>query len=159
MKSAMTAAPERQGLETSKEAQVKAGILICIGAIALLGAASPAAGQAHKLTDTELDKVTAGSAANNSSVPTTFSFEGQAGSSHTVKGTGMIAVKEDKLPLPTPAPTLTSNLLLRDNAQQNLRSLVNIVALNSKVQVLINLNVSINSTVGAVHQANSSLGH
>lgn len=135
---------------------MKAGILVCIVATGLLAGASPAAGQAHKLTDKELDKVTAGSLGDKSpSVPSTFSFEGQAGSSHTVKGTGMIVVKEDKLP----APPVTSSLLLRDNAQQNLRSLVNIVALNSKVQVLVNLNVSINSTVGAVHQANASLGH
>jgi len=54
---------------------------------------------------------------------------------------------------------LSSKLILQDNAQQNLRSLVNIVAVNSKVQVLVNLNININSTVGAVHQANVSLGH
>jgi hypothetical protein len=45
-------------------------------------------------------------------------------------------------------------LSLNGNAQQNLSSLVNINAVNSQVNVLLNLNVNINSTVGTLTQAN-----
>jgi hypothetical protein len=133
---------------------MRAMILVCIAAILLLSAAKPAIAQGRKLSDADLDKVSAGGKpSENPGGAVQFSFEGRAGSSHTVQGTGSISVKEGALPL------ISSNLLLQDDAQQNLRSLVNIVAVNSKVQVLVNLNININSTVGAVHQANASLGH
>jgi hypothetical protein len=50
----------------------------------------------------------------------------------------------------------TSTLVIRDNAQQNLQSLINVTAVNSRIQVLVNLNITINSTVGAVQQINAS---
>lgn len=129
-------------------------IVGCAAAIALFMAASPASAQGRKLSDAELDRVSGGSSTTQSpKAATSFSFQGQAGKTHTVKGTGMIVVDESKLPL------VSSKLLLQDNAQQNLRSLVNIVAVNSKVQVLVNLNVNINSTVGTVHQGNAALGN
>jgi len=138
----------------AKEKKMKAIMLGFVAAIVLLATAGPATAQGRKLTDEELGKVSAGSAsAKSTDGVVKFNFEGQAGSTHTVKGTGMIQVKEGALPL------LSSKLILQDNAQQNLRSLVNIVAVNSKVQVLVNLNININSTVGAVHQVNASLGH
>ena len=170
----------------------------CLGALALLIAAAPAAAQGRKLSDAELDKVSAGSAgspsvqvpkaatelrfqgtegsaeaskrnglvlAKEGSAPTaysnqiagkggtTFDFQGQAGSTHTVNGNGTISFNAG------PIPGATSNLILQGEAQQNLRSLINIAAVNSKIDVLVNLNVNINSTVGAVGQANSLLGH
>jgi hypothetical protein len=45
-------------------------------------------------------------------------------------------------------------LSLNGNAQQNLSSLVNINAVNSKINVLLNLNVNINSTVSTLTQSN-----
>lgn len=133
---------------------MKVMIMGCMTAMLLLSAARPAVAQGRKLSDGELDKLSAGGTpSQNSGGAMQFSFEGRAGSSHMVRGTGSISVKEGALPLTSP------NLLLQDDAQQNLRSLVNIVAVNSKVQVLINLNISINSTVSAVHQTNASLGH
>jgi hypothetical protein len=45
-------------------------------------------------------------------------------------------------------------LALSDNAQSGLQSLVNINAVNSAVNVLLNLNVSIDSSVGAINQMN-----
>jgi hypothetical protein len=44
---------------------------------------------------------------------------------------------------------------LSGNAQQNLTSFVNILAVNSAVQVLLNINVSINSDIGSVTQGNT----
>jgi len=129
-------------------------ILGCVTAILFFLAGRPAAAQGRKLSDADLDKVSAGATApQNLGGSVQFSFSGQAGSSHTVQGTGSISVKEGTL------PSISSNLSLQDSAQQNLRSLVNIVAVNSKVQVLVNLNININSTVGTLHQANASLGH
>jgi hypothetical protein len=45
-------------------------------------------------------------------------------------------------------------LQLMDNAQSNLRSLININAVNSPVQILLNLNINIHSTIGNVNQLN-----
>ena len=48
----------------------------------------------------------------------------------------------------------TGSLIIQDGAQSNLRSLININAVNSPVQVLLNLNVNINSSVGLLEQFN-----
>ena len=47
-------------------------------------------------------------------------------------------------------------LRLEDNAQGNLRALVNTNAVNSTVQVLINLNINIDSTINSITQVNSA---
>lgn len=55
--------------------------------------------------------------------------------------------------------TSIGTLTLNGNAQQNLSSLININAVNSKVNVLLNLNVNINSTVGTIIQTNINGKH
>jgi hypothetical protein len=50
-----------------------------------------------------------------------------------------------------------STISLAGQAQQNLSALVNILAINSAVQVLLNVNVTLQSTVGSVTQSNSGL--
>jgi len=133
---------------------MKVFILTVLAGFLLLVTANPAAAQKHKLTDAELDRVTAGSTPTQSTGDALkFQFQGQAGSSHTVNGSGTVTFKTDGLPLNS------ATLILQDGAQQNLRSLININAVNSRIQVLVNLNININSTVGAVHQTNASLGH
>ena len=52
-----------------------------------------------------------------------------------------------------------STLTLNGGAQQNLSSLVNINAVNSNVNVLLNLTVNINSTVGTITQSNLNGKH
>jgi hypothetical protein len=47
------------------------------------------------------------------------------------------------------------SISLSDQAQQNLSSLVNILSINSTIQVMLNLNVNINSSVGTVNQGNN----
>lgn len=56
-------------------------------------------------------------------------------------------------------PTNITNgvLLLEGNAQGNLRALVSTNAVNSPVQVLINLNVNVNSRVDTLNQINNAL--
>lgn len=51
----------------------------------------------------------------------------------------------------------TGVLRLEDNAQGNLRALVNTNAVNSPVQVLINLNISVNSRIDVLNQVNNAL--
>jgi len=50
-------------------------------------------------------------------------------------------------------------LLLQDSAQSNLQSLININAVQSAVNVLVNLNITIDSNVGEIRQLNLSSGH
>jgi len=57
------------------------------------------------------------------------------------------------------AGTSIGTLTLNGNAQQNLSSLININAVNSKINVLLNLNVNINSTVGTIIQSNLNGKH
>ncbi|MDD9304524.1 MAG: hypothetical protein HUK40_20145 [Desulfobacter sp.] len=46
------------------------------------------------------------------------------------------------------------SLNITDNAQQNLSSLININAVNSPVNVLLNLNITLDSTIGTLVQQN-----
>ena len=45
-------------------------------------------------------------------------------------------------------------LMIRDNAQGSLKSFININAVNAPVQILLNLNVNIESRVGTLKQFN-----
>jgi hypothetical protein len=47
------------------------------------------------------------------------------------------------------------SISLTEQAQQGMSSLVNILSINSTIQVMLNLNVNINSTVGTVNQGNT----
>jgi hypothetical protein len=55
--------------------------------------------------------------------------------------------------------TSIGSITLNGNAQQNLSSLINLNAVNSKINVLLNLNVNINSTVGTIIQSNLNGKH
>jgi hypothetical protein len=48
----------------------------------------------------------------------------------------------------------SGSLILQDGAQSNLQSLININAVNSPVNVLLNLNININSSIGVLQQLN-----
>ncbi|MEE8165599.1 MAG: hypothetical protein V3T64_08520, partial [Myxococcota bacterium] len=51
-------------------------------------------------------------------------------------------------------PAMIGNLILSGQSQSNLRSLININAVNSEIQLLLNLHISIDSTVGTLNQFN-----
>ena len=94
---------------------------------------------AEPLTDGELDDLTAGAVSN----PIDADFLTSQGSHVLVKGEAIVA------------PTVQDmQMLLSDNAQQNLNSLITINAVNSEINVLLNLNISIDSNVGDVIQTN-----
>jgi hypothetical protein len=71
-----------------------------------------------------------------------------------VTGVGTLTVLKGPI-----AGTNMGSLTLNGEAQQNLSSLVNINAVNSKINVLLNLNVNINSAVGTVVQSNLTGKH
>ena len=47
-----------------------------------------------------------------------------------------------------------SSVALSANAQQNLRALINTIAVNSQVQIMLNLTVNVNSSTGPIRQIN-----
>lgn len=101
------------------------------------------------LDDRQLEEITAGSANQDehrqailARVPLRYS--GRKGS-----------VEGDIVVVPMSSVDHTANLSLMDNAQSNLRSLININAVSSPIQVLLNLNINVHSTIDRVIQVNS----
>ena len=121
--------------------------------VLLTGATDRAFG-AQELNDEEMDMVTAGSlTASGSDGQFRFQLGGEKGSRLSIEGNGSVAASAN------PAPAGPAGyLILRDNAQSGLRSFVNVNAVNSRIQVLINLVVNINSTVNSIHQSNAVNG-
>ncbi len=119
----------------------------------LLGTHGAAWAAPRELTSEELDEITGGTVTTQVLDGVLhFQFAGEAGRSLFVDGSGSIALTADTL------PNSLGALVIRDNAQSNLSSFVNIAAVNSVIQLLINLNVNINSAVGTVQQLNLSRG-
>lgn len=117
----------------------------------LLAALSPARA-AEELDDEQLGQITAGSAAS-AYEEGRFRFDLQK---TTGKGTVIGAAGDASLNVGS-ASFNTGVLQLQDNAQGNLRALVSTNAVNSAVQVLINLNINIDSQVGVLNQVNGAL--
>lgn len=105
--------------------------------------------KATPLSDAALDQVTAGTIEAGISNGV-VRFQGQTPTANgLVSSTGSLAIQNGPI-----GGTTLGTLSLNGNAQQNLSSLVNINAVNSKINVLLNLNVNINSTVGTLTQSN-----
>jgi len=121
----------------------------------------------HKLTDQELDQVAAGDfnaqfmdGALNLSFDTGDKFKNR------ITGTGTMAFQAMNLPNPCDQQTCTTTSVINNgsmgiinmtgNAQQNLNSLVNIVAVNSLIQVLTNLQVNIGGSNNTTYQSNNA---
>lgn len=126
-------------------------LLLGLLGLLLLGGAGPGRAAARELSDDELDQVTAGGV----SVEVldgvlNFQFRSAAGGGVSVDGSGTLSMSAEQL------PNSVGAIVLRDSAQGNLRSVVNVTAVNSAIQVLINLNVNVNSSVGTLRQLNLS---
>ena len=122
-------------------------------AVMMVGGLSPAWGM-RELSDAELDSVTAGTNGTSEMVdgPPHFQF-GKEPSHNSILGDGAVSMLEGGLPSSgSPGGVLN----LEDNAQGNLRALVNVNAVNSIIQILLNLNVIVNSNVGGIEQLNIS---
>jgi hypothetical protein len=107
------------------------------------------------LSDNMLDRVTAGgiSATVSQGVVT---FAGQVPTANgLVSSNGTLAIQT----APLSGTTTLGTLSIGGNAQQNLSSLININAVNSEINVLLNLNIDINSTIGTILQSNLAGKH
>jgi hypothetical protein len=113
--------------------------------------------QTHKpkpMSDSTLDNVTAAGVSATASNGV-VKFEGQTPTPNgLVSSAGSLAVQGSSA-----GGTSVGTLTLNGNAQQNLSSLINLNAVNSKINVLLNLNVNINSTVGTIVQSNLNGKH
>ncbi|HTH52815.1 MAG TPA: hypothetical protein VL495_02620 [Edaphobacter sp.] len=109
--------------------------------------------KAKLLSDAALDGVTAAGITAGLSNNGVVHFEGSTPTPNgVVSSTGSLAIQN--APIGGNTTTNLGSLSLNGNAQQNLSSLVNINAVNSKINVLLNLNININSTVGTLTQSN-----
>ena len=107
----------------------------------------------EQLSDLKLNAITAGnSTAGYDSIEALtripFSYSSHKGS---VEGEVIV------LPLATTYETV--NFQLMDNAQSNLRSLININAVNSPINILLNLNINVNSHIEQIKQLNTLLSN
>ena len=93
---------------------------------------------------TALGRVTAGTQESGEEIAR-FDFSRTTASGRTVSGEGSLAMADR---------ARDYTLFLGDGAQGNLRSLVNINAVNSTITVLLNLNIGIDSSVGTINQLN-----
>ncbi len=106
------------------------------------------------MSDSTLDHVTA-SGITASATNGVVNFQGSTPTPNgLVSSAGSLAVQNG-----ANAGTSIGSLSINGNAQQNLSSLININAVNSKINVLLNLNININSTVGTITQANLNGKH
>lgn len=101
------------------------------------------------LSDKELNAVTAGSANTNQESQEALSRIPFHYSSKKAQVDGEVIV------LPMTTYNQTATLQLMDNAQSNLSSLININAVSSPINILMNLNISVNSTIGNLNQLNT----
>jgi hypothetical protein len=120
--------------------------------ITALLCALPVAQAADVLSDAQLDQVTAGTAS------VVYDRERGFLELHKItgRGTAIGVVGNANFNF---GPTIVNAgvLHLEGNAQSNLRALINTNAVNSPVQVLMNLNININSFINNLNQVNSGL--
>lgn len=126
-------------------------------------AASAASGR--KLTDAELDQVAAGTFdAKVLDGALQFGFDSGTSLPNRVSGSGKVSLQAAGLPSCTPpacssstviTPSLSvSGISLSGNAQAGMSSLINVLAVNSIVNVLTNININIDSPNARVQQGN-----
>ena len=109
---------------------------------------SGAASGYEPLTDEQLDAITAG-ADDTTLEEVTVQAARMTATGKRVTVDGTVGLQH----LPNTIDDAAS-LLLRDSAQSNLQALINMNAVNSVVNVLVNLNINIDSQVGELHQIN-----
>lgn len=107
----------------------------------------------EELSDAELDAITAGSLeASAPARPTSdlleFHFAERAAGGRHISGDGTVSIRE------ATSNSQVGSMTITGGAQRNLSALVNINAVNSPVQVLLNLNLNIDSQIGTLTQLN-----
>ncbi|MFZ4762524.1 MAG: hypothetical protein ACOYK8_06895 [Alphaproteobacteria bacterium] len=114
------------------------------------------------MNDDMLAEVTALGEAASPASDTAFGVNWQGftagGQAIEVKGTGLASVASAAGNI-SPQIYNHSSVSLSGNAQQNLKALVSVNAAQSLVQVMLNLNININSPMGSVQQSLASLSN
>ena len=109
---------------------------------------------AEPLDDSELARITGQGYEVDTSVPNMIGFNfHDLGARKGIDGSGNMELRT----LPQLSPG-NNSITLSDNAQSNLSALMNINAANAVIQVLMNLNINIDSEVGSLIQQNSASG-
>ena len=100
----------------------------------------------ESLSEQQLDSIYAGGVIeNNDNMLTRIPFHIE--NKHaTVDG--------DAVVMPGSSNQTSGSLMIQDGAQSHLNSMININAVNSPVEVLLNLNININSKIGSIEQNN-----
>ena len=131
--------------------KITAGLLAILAGIYSQSALSdePTDEGRRELTDLELDNVTAG----EQSVSPVEDLVAFSASKTTAAGTRVDVDGSFGLVDALDAGVLGS-LQLSGNAQRDLSSLINIIAVNSEINVLMNLNINIDSNIGQLNQYN-----
>lgn len=122
--------------------KIHLGILSFLASFLLAGSAFAY----DNLDDLQLDNVVAGNQQGSNNNPIASIPVHAQGSYGKVDGEATV--------LPAISNQTSGSLLIQDGAQSHLNSMININAVNSPVQVLLNLNININSEVGSVKQSN-----
>jgi hypothetical protein len=117
------------------------GLLLAVGIWGGVAAAH------EPLTDEQLDAITAG-ADDSVLEEVTVRTARVTASGKRISADGTLGVKQSS------SSINTAQLLLRDSAQSNLQAMVNLNAAHSVVNVLMNLNINIDSQVGELRQIN-----
>ncbi len=126
--------------------------LVTLVALLMLTAGTARAGGGVELTDDDLGTVFARGVDVELSGPNelAFQFDDIGGNRFKVDGSGNLQIGSLQL-----ANTVSTNSVqVSDNAQQNLRALVNVNAANAILQVLLNLNINVDSVVNGLSQTN-----
>ncbi len=118
--------------------------MLAVFAFGVLAAGAASAGEPRLLADEELAEISVGSQAP---VSLHYARTTRAGTQVAAEGSfGVIDAASQGVG--------NSVLWLGDGAQGQLNSLINVNAVNSEVNVLLNLNISIDSQIGTLNQQN-----
>jgi hypothetical protein len=127
---------------------------LVIVSLLLFTHAAVAQSKKKPLSDDAMDRVTAAGVTATASQGV-VKFSGQVPTPNgLVSSTGTLSVQTAPV-----SGTTIGSITLNGDAQQNLSSLININAVNSKINVLLNLNINIDSTIGTVVQSNLTGKH
>lgn len=118
----------------------------------VLGPAAFAQSRHLPMDDQALDSITAAGVSASVS-DNTLHFLGQ-----TMTGNGLVEAAGTLSLQNTQSRGTSGSLLISGNAQSNLQAFININAVNSNINVLLNLTVNINSNVGNLVQSNLPAG-
>lgn len=103
---------------------------------------------AQELTEEEMDGITAAGSVSAGVADGVVRFQFSKSTPRmAVEADGDVTATETGIPG-------GYGITIRDSAQENLSSFINLNAVNSTIQLLINLNVTINSQIGTIKQLN-----